>query len=76
MSAMSETPYTLRRASLTGTLFDRASVVNPGGLVNSPVPRPPRRRRYPRFMVSGQGPYLTDADGPRVRPTSCAPAVQ
>ena len=43
-------------------LFDRASVVTPGG-VNSPVRAFRAVGGTPRFMVSGQGPYLTDADG-------------
>ncbi|MFC1437901.1 glutamate-1-semialdehyde 2,1-aminomutase [Streptacidiphilus sp. N1-10] len=43
-------------------LFDRASAVTPGG-VNSPVRAFRAVGGTPRFMVSGQGPYLTDADG-------------
>jgi glutamate-1-semialdehyde 2,1-aminomutase len=43
-------------------LFARASVVTPGG-VNSPVRAFRAVGGTPRFMVSGQGPYLTDADG-------------
>jgi glutamate-1-semialdehyde 2,1-aminomutase len=44
------------------SLFERASVVTPGG-VNSPVRAFRAVGGTPRFMVSGQGPYLTDADG-------------
>jgi glutamate-1-semialdehyde 2,1-aminomutase len=43
-------------------LFDRATAVTPGG-VNSPVRAFRAVGGTPRFMVSGRGPYLTDADG-------------
>ena len=43
-------------------LFDRALQVVPGG-VNSPVRAFRAVGGTPRFMVSGTGPYLTDADG-------------
>jgi glutamate-1-semialdehyde 2,1-aminomutase len=43
-------------------LFDRASRVTPGG-VNSPVRAFRAVGGTPRFMVSGEGPWLTDADG-------------
>jgi glutamate-1-semialdehyde 2,1-aminomutase len=43
-------------------LFERAQRVIPGG-VNSPVRAFRAVGGTPRFMVSGQGPYLTDADG-------------
>ncbi len=43
-------------------LFARASAVTPGG-VNSPVRAFKSVGGTPRFMVSGSGPYLTDADG-------------
>jgi glutamate-1-semialdehyde 2,1-aminomutase len=45
-------------------LFDRAQAVTPGG-VNSPVRAFHSVGGVPRFMVSGQGAYLTDADGHR-----------
>jgi glutamate-1-semialdehyde 2,1-aminomutase len=45
-------------------LFDRAATVTPGG-VNSPVRAFHSVGGTPRFMVSGQGAYLTDADGNR-----------
>ncbi|WP_242902855.1 glutamate-1-semialdehyde 2,1-aminomutase [Actinomadura terrae] len=52
---------------MTGTdrsqqLFDRAAEVVPGG-VNSPVRAFGAVGGTPRFMASGRGPYLTDADG-------------
>jgi glutamate-1-semialdehyde 2,1-aminomutase len=43
-------------------LFERAQRAIPGG-VNSPVRAFRAVGGTPRFMVSGQGPYLTDADG-------------
>ena len=43
-------------------LFDRAQAVIPGG-VNSPVRAFRGVGGTPRFMVSGKGAYLTDADG-------------
>lgn len=43
-------------------LFSRAQVVTPGG-VNSPVRAFRGVGGTPRFMVSGKGAYLTDADG-------------
>ncbi|AXK33082.1 glutamate-1-semialdehyde-2,1-aminomutase [Streptomyces armeniacus] len=49
-------------APVSQSLFDRASVVTPGG-VNSPVRAFQAVGGTPRFMVSGEGPYLTDADG-------------
>ncbi|MFH8403188.1 glutamate-1-semialdehyde 2,1-aminomutase [Streptomyces sp. NPDC018019] len=52
-------PY---EAPVSQTLFDRAAVVTPGG-VNSPVRAFRAVGGSPRFMVSGTGPYLTDADG-------------
>ncbi|MEU9602886.1 glutamate-1-semialdehyde 2,1-aminomutase [Streptomyces sp. NPDC048057] len=52
-------PY---EAPVSQALFDRASVVTPGG-VNSPVRAFRAVGGTPRFMVSGSGPYLTDADG-------------
>jgi glutamate-1-semialdehyde 2,1-aminomutase len=61
MSALSETPYPYE-APASQALFDRASVVTPGG-VNSPVRAFRAVGGTPRFMVSGKGAYLTDADG-------------
>ena len=52
-------PY---EAPASQALFDRAQTVTPGG-VNSPVRAFRAVGGTPRFMVSGTGPYLTDADG-------------
>jgi glutamate-1-semialdehyde 2,1-aminomutase len=49
-------------APRSAALFDRAQRVTPGG-VNSPVRAFRAVGGTPRFMVSGRGPYLTDADG-------------
>ncbi|MEV1010148.1 glutamate-1-semialdehyde 2,1-aminomutase [Streptomyces sp. NPDC049881] len=49
-------------APVSQTLFARASAVTPGG-VNSPVRAFGAVGGTPRFMASGSGPYLTDADG-------------
>lgn len=48
-------------APVSQSLFDRASAVTPGG-VNSPVRAFQAVGGTPRFMVSGTGPYLVDAD--------------
>jgi len=47
---------------VSAALFDRAQRVIPGG-VNSPVRAFGAVGGTPRFMVSGKGAYLTDADG-------------
>jgi glutamate-1-semialdehyde 2,1-aminomutase len=52
-------PY---EAPVSQELFARAAAVTPGG-VNSPVRAFRAVGGTPRFMVSGRGPYLTDADG-------------
>jgi glutamate-1-semialdehyde 2,1-aminomutase len=52
-------PY---EAPVSQELFDRAAAVTPGG-VNSPVRAFRAVGGTPRFMVSGTGPYVTDADG-------------
>jgi glutamate-1-semialdehyde 2,1-aminomutase len=49
-------------APASEALFQRALRVTPGG-VNSPVRAFRAVGGTPRFMVSGDGPYLTDADG-------------
>ncbi|MFF3376018.1 glutamate-1-semialdehyde 2,1-aminomutase [Streptomyces sp. NPDC002680] len=54
-------PYSYE-APVSQGLFDRATAVTPGG-VNSPVRAFRAVGGTPRFMVSGRGPYLTDADG-------------
>ena len=50
------------QAPASEALFDRAQRVIPGG-VNSPVRAFQAVGGTPRFMASGTGPYLTDADG-------------
>ena len=47
---------------ISAQLFERAQQVIPGG-VNSPVRAFRAVGGTPRFMVSGRGPYLVDADG-------------
>ncbi|QKW20076.1 glutamate-1-semialdehyde 2,1-aminomutase [Kitasatospora sp. NA04385] len=59
MSEQMSYPY---EAPQSQSLFDRALAVTPGG-VNSPVRAFRAVGGTPRFMVSGTGPYLTDADG-------------
>src|SRR3954469_6265396 len=49
-------------APASQALFDRATAGTPGG-VNSPVRAFRAVGGTPRFMVSGRGPYITDADG-------------
>ncbi|MEO6714459.1 MAG: aminotransferase class III-fold pyridoxal phosphate-dependent enzyme, partial [Mycobacteriales bacterium] len=49
-------------AAASQAWFDRALKVTPGG-VNSPVRAFGAVGGVPRFMVGGDGPYLTDADG-------------
>lgn len=51
-------------APISAELFARAQQVIPGG-VNSPVRAFRAVGGTPRFMASGQGPYLTDVDGNR-----------
>ena len=51
-----------QEAPASQALFERAQAVTPGG-VNSPVRAFRAVGGTPRFMVSGRGPYLTDADG-------------
>ncbi len=48
-------------APVSQQLFDRAQAVTPGG-VNSPVRAFRAVGGTPRFMASGHGPYLVDAD--------------
>ncbi|MFJ9179111.1 glutamate-1-semialdehyde 2,1-aminomutase [Streptomyces sp. NPDC102360] len=61
MAEANNTPYPYEAPASQG-LFDRAEAVTPGG-VNSPVRAFRAVGGTPRFMVSGNGPYLTDADG-------------
>jgi glutamate-1-semialdehyde 2,1-aminomutase len=53
-----------RTAARSAELFARAEQIVPGG-VNSPVRAFRSVGGTPRFMVSAQGPWLTDADGNR-----------
>ncbi|MDI2132523.1 glutamate-1-semialdehyde 2,1-aminomutase [Yinghuangia seranimata] len=62
MSPVNEIPSYPSDAPASQALFDRARAVTPGG-VNSPVRAFRAVGGTPRFMVSGRGPYLTDADG-------------
>ncbi|MGI8679092.1 MAG: glutamate-1-semialdehyde 2,1-aminomutase [Jatrophihabitans sp.] len=54
----------MSEAPVSAELFERAQRVIPGG-VNSPVRAFRAVGGTPRFMVSGSGPYLVDADGRR-----------
>jgi len=60
-----------RDAPASQALFDRALAVTPGG-VNSPVRAFRAVGGTPRFMVSGSGPYLIDADGHRYVDLVCS----
>ena len=55
-------PNTSSDTSRNAALFERAKKLIPGG-VNSPVRAFKAVGGTPRFMVSGKGPYLTDAAG-------------
>ncbi len=59
------------RAPESEALFSRALAVVPGG-VNSPVRAFHAVGGTPRFMVSGTGPYLLDADGRRYVDLVCS----
>jgi len=61
-------PY---EAPASQQLFERALAVTPGG-VNSPVRAFRAVGGTPRFMVDGQGPWLTDADGRRYVDLVCS----
>ena len=58
-------------APASEALFDRARAVTPGG-VNSPVRAFRAVGGTPRFMVSGEGCWLTDADGRRYVDLVCS----
>ncbi|MFF5296756.1 glutamate-1-semialdehyde 2,1-aminomutase [Paractinoplanes globisporus] len=58
-------------APVSQALFDRASAIVPGG-VNSPVRAFRAVGGTPRFMASGTGPWLTDADGRRYVDLVCS----
>jgi glutamate-1-semialdehyde 2,1-aminomutase len=59
---MTDPAAPLDDAPASRALLERALAVTPGG-VNSPVRAFRAVGGTPRFMVSGRGPYLTDADG-------------
>ncbi|MGP3970469.1 glutamate-1-semialdehyde 2,1-aminomutase [Streptomyces sp. 6N223] len=58
-------------APVSQRLFARAAAVTPGG-VNSPVRAFGAVGGTPRFMASGEGAYLTDADGRRYVDLVCS----
>jgi glutamate-1-semialdehyde 2,1-aminomutase len=58
-------------APASQALFDRAQALVPGG-VNSPVRAFRAVGGTPRFMSSGNGPWLTDADGRRYVDLVCS----
>ena len=66
--AVSATDHSARASA---ALLERASVVIPGG-VNSPVRAFKAVGGTPRFMASGQGPWLTDVDGNRYVDLICS----
>lgn len=71
---MSSQPVPVQTASdapASAALLARASVVIPGG-VNSPVRAFRAVGGTPRFMASGAGPWLTDADGKRYVDLICS----
>ncbi|WP_189251401.1 glutamate-1-semialdehyde 2,1-aminomutase [Streptosporangium pseudovulgare] len=61
----------MSRTEKSEDLFARAREIVPGG-VNSPVRAFGAVGGTPRFMVSGQGPYITDADGNRYVDLVCS----
>ncbi|MGW5240888.1 glutamate-1-semialdehyde 2,1-aminomutase [Monashia sp. NPDC004114] len=71
MSSNPATVQTTTDAPASAALLARASAVIPGG-VNSPVRAFRAVGGTPRFMVSGAGPWLTDADGKRYVDLICS----
>ncbi|GAA3155837.1 glutamate-1-semialdehyde 2,1-aminomutase [Blastococcus jejuensis] len=63
MTSLDNLPYPYE-APVSAELFARGQEITPGG-VNSPVRAFRAVGGTPRFMVSGSGPWLTDADGRR-----------
>ncbi|MFE3451390.1 glutamate-1-semialdehyde 2,1-aminomutase [Nonomuraea sp. NPDC059194] len=61
----------MSRTQISEDLFERARAVVPGG-VNSPVRAFGAVGGTPRFMASGQGPYITDVDGNRYVDLVCS----
>lgn len=68
---MSGAEGSVERVSRSDELFARAQGLIPGG-VNSPVRAFQAVGGTPRFMVSGAGPWLTDADGRRYVDLICS----
>ncbi|WP_432498932.1 glutamate-1-semialdehyde 2,1-aminomutase [Kineococcus gypseus] len=75
MTAPTPTPATPAGSAATAptsaALFERASVVVPGG-VNSPVRAFRAVGGTPRFTASARGPYLRDADGDELVDLLCS----
>ncbi|MER7073402.1 glutamate-1-semialdehyde 2,1-aminomutase [Terrabacter sp. NPDC000476] len=71
MSSQPVPVQTPSEAPASAALLERASVVIPGG-VNSPVRAFRAVGGTPRFMASGSGPWLTDADGKRYVDLICS----
>ncbi len=71
MSSSSVTVTTPNDAPASAALLARAGAVIPGG-VNSPVRAFRAVGGTPRFMASGSGPWLTDADGTRYVDLICS----
>ncbi|GAA2212746.1 glutamate-1-semialdehyde 2,1-aminomutase [Nonomuraea monospora] len=61
----------MSRTQTSEALFARARQIVPGG-VNSPVRAFNSVGGTPRFMASGQGPYITDVDGNRYVDLVCS----
>ncbi|GLV51511.1 glutamate-1-semialdehyde 2,1-aminomutase [Thermobispora bispora] len=61
----------MTRTQTSEALFDRAKKIVPGG-VNSPVRAFGAVGGTPRFMASGEGPYLVDVDGNRYVDLVCS----
>ncbi|MCC5576651.1 glutamate-1-semialdehyde 2,1-aminomutase [Microtetraspora sp. AC03309] len=61
----------MSRTEKSAELFERARRIVPGG-VNSPVRAFGAVGGVPRFMASGQGPYITDVDGNRYVDLVCS----
>ncbi|RCG30373.1 glutamate-1-semialdehyde-2,1-aminomutase [Sphaerisporangium album] len=61
----------MSRTKISEALFDRSRAVVPGG-VNSPVRAFGAVGGTPRFMESGEGPYVVDADGNRYVDLVCS----
>ncbi|GGK99443.1 glutamate-1-semialdehyde 2,1-aminomutase [Sphaerisporangium melleum] len=61
----------MSRTKISADLFERARAIVPGG-VNSPVRAFGAVGGTPRFMESGEGAYITDADGNRYVDLVCS----